>query len=1116
MVEYIKPVRPNAAPVAMRDSYYRPLLDNTESRALEKLAGAIGALRGPIRELSNTALQGRQNQLQMMRMEQNLQLKQEENAFRLYKMEQDLITQQARENYNNFNDALKATQEEFRNQMELDMLRLEQGLPILGTSVFSGTGMGKVTMANEGAIRNDPLDDQLYDILSSAASQVGVEVRVFSGGQEAAGEGGDRTGTTRHDHGRAADLRLYDTATGRMIPVDGSDQRAVDFAHVARSLGARGIGGGDGYMGGTALHVDIVGTGDGGGNYWGKKGGTPYAWIPALFDRDPAQDIKEYGAAESVQYVNDLNARRMSAINQLAADYGINEEGRRKVLEAQARDNAYALERAKILTEGARRQVLVQDYEQDRQITAQQLTDRIEQMSEQELMALVDSGQLHEFVARELANSGVANGHANDIIAQTNTSDYISDSSPIKTALKRYGEATQSLQRDTAFANVIQYTLDAAKMGSGGPLNPTTMTDAEVAEVFEEQVARSGLGMDEVLTSFVDQVDLAQGKAAAQGATNDNIEAAANVTALMNALYQHGAFDNASPDVQDKVAGLVKDKDASGAGFGDIIKMFNNTLKQIPDGATDSATYFANYKLFEQRMNAVFNQMDPVEQGQYIDLQTRTTGRLNEAQDAYLADPGTPVTGTGVEYIYNNGEVQQREVFYNQSDQNEQVTSKQAAAVRSTLLPAVEQIQTGDGQKGRMALRDGLATAARNGYGAGLMAGLVNEVIGGQGGVVDTDTIETVTAIVAASRETGNPYVDFAGDPGLQIMSMMPGSFADNFRDFGRAVVQQDIIQEDQINQIADAVGYVGANDNRFEALQLIANSLPRLLANPDPVKVQEQVDRLTKKAGTNRLYSFQGEGGVLSSMPILGMTSGAQVNVLGSTANKELVQSRYGLSDRDFKEVARLATELGLQVANQSGVTLNNSEQRMSYIEFTANADGINMHRRDKDRLLFDSPRGLAALADRRTTPSGPIPMTPATFAREFDTSKEGQTTHFVLDGLGAQTYDIRNTRGSLTVVATFADGTSQDFNVSPEEFLAIPTDGRNLGPDHGNIAYMLPYADKYSNATSIELVINGAVGYSPVGSTDLNSTHFSWDTLVAAYRMGERDEVLTLLGGE
>ena len=56
-------------------------------------------------------------------------------------------------------------------------------------------------------IRCRAISAELKQLLSRAADVAGVAlVRVTSGGQAPKGSGGKRTGSTRHDHGRAADL----------------------------------------------------------------------------------------------------------------------------------------------------------------------------------------------------------------------------------------------------------------------------------------------------------------------------------------------------------------------------------------------------------------------------------------------------------------------------------------------------------------------------------------------------------------------------------------------------------------------------------------------------------------------------------------------------------------------------------------------------------------------------------------------------------------------------------------------------------------------------------------------------------------------------------------------
>ena len=64
------------------------------------------------------------------------------------------------------------------------------------------------------AIRNKPISEELKLVLDTAARAAGVDtIRITSGGQDTLGEGTRRTGSTRHDGGRAADLG-YNSAKG--------------------------------------------------------------------------------------------------------------------------------------------------------------------------------------------------------------------------------------------------------------------------------------------------------------------------------------------------------------------------------------------------------------------------------------------------------------------------------------------------------------------------------------------------------------------------------------------------------------------------------------------------------------------------------------------------------------------------------------------------------------------------------------------------------------------------------------------------------------------------------------------------------------------------------------
>lgn len=116
-------------------------------------------------------------------------------------------------------------------------------------------GRGRIDQSQlTGKIRDQPISWELYQVLYRAAEAAGIgTVLVTSGGQP--GSTGRRTGSTRHDHGRAADLKLL--VGGR--PLVFSDSQAPtaveEFVTAAAARGAIGIGAGVGYMGPQTLHV---------------------------------------------------------------------------------------------------------------------------------------------------------------------------------------------------------------------------------------------------------------------------------------------------------------------------------------------------------------------------------------------------------------------------------------------------------------------------------------------------------------------------------------------------------------------------------------------------------------------------------------------------------------------------------------------------------------------------------------------------------------------------------------------------------------------------------------------------------------------------------------------
>jgi hypothetical protein len=125
-----------------------------------------------------------------------------------------------------------------------------------------------------GAIRNQPISDELKRVLDAAAQAAGVNIiRITSGGQDALGEGPRRTGSTRHDHGRAADLQCV--AGGQTLTF--TDQSAppgiLRFVTAAAAAGATGIGAGVGYMGNRTIHVGFgTSVSDHSKLTWGARG----------------------------------------------------------------------------------------------------------------------------------------------------------------------------------------------------------------------------------------------------------------------------------------------------------------------------------------------------------------------------------------------------------------------------------------------------------------------------------------------------------------------------------------------------------------------------------------------------------------------------------------------------------------------------------------------------------------------------------------------------------------------------------------------------------------------------------------------------------------------------
>jgi hypothetical protein len=105
-----------------------------------------------------------------------------------------------------------------------------------------------------GKIRDKPIAQELELVLRRAADSAGVDtVFITSGGQP--GTSGKRTGSTRHDGGRAADLQLIKDGRPLTFTDETADPIIEAFVTSAAANGAIGIGAGVEYMGPRTLHV---------------------------------------------------------------------------------------------------------------------------------------------------------------------------------------------------------------------------------------------------------------------------------------------------------------------------------------------------------------------------------------------------------------------------------------------------------------------------------------------------------------------------------------------------------------------------------------------------------------------------------------------------------------------------------------------------------------------------------------------------------------------------------------------------------------------------------------------------------------------------------------------
>jgi len=128
----------------------------------------------------------------------------------------------------------------------------------------------------DNTIRNKPVSSALLEDMSFL-KDMGIQMVVYSGGQDAKGHGDRRTGSTRHDDGNAADAYFIDMKTGEILDWSKPENKAIfqEIFYRGYQNGVQGWGAHAEYMGTKSVHL-----GYGNPAVWGKGGtGRPAGWL---------------------------------------------------------------------------------------------------------------------------------------------------------------------------------------------------------------------------------------------------------------------------------------------------------------------------------------------------------------------------------------------------------------------------------------------------------------------------------------------------------------------------------------------------------------------------------------------------------------------------------------------------------------------------------------------------------------------------------------------------------------------------------------------------------------------------------------------------------------------
>lgn len=146
---------------------------------------------------------------------------------------------------------------------------------------------------NQGAIRNKPLSSKLVKALDFVGD-MGLTMKVVSGGQDEIGHGQNRTGSTRHDNGMSADVDFYKGS--RKLSFRNKNDIAIlsEIVSRARGNGLTGFGAqknNEHYMGDGRMHL-----GYGTPAVWGASHNSDSApvWLVEAFNNPIKAPVSNY------------------------------------------------------------------------------------------------------------------------------------------------------------------------------------------------------------------------------------------------------------------------------------------------------------------------------------------------------------------------------------------------------------------------------------------------------------------------------------------------------------------------------------------------------------------------------------------------------------------------------------------------------------------------------------------------------------------------------------------------------------------------------------------------------------------------------------------------------